>query len=258
MQTYIQNFIRYKYLLKQLVIRDIKVKYKRSVLGILWSILNPLLMMTVINIVFSNLFRVQIENFIVYYLTGNVFFAFMSEATGTALTAVFGNAALIMKVYIPKYIFPLAKALSAFVNLLFSLVAVAIMVIATGVKVTPALLFMPLILFYLLIFTIGFSLIFATYAVFFRDLLHLHGVMMAIWMYLTPIMYPPEILPESYRWILNFNPIYYFIRYFRQLVLDGKIPSLELNLICIMISFVSLAIGLLVFYRNQNKFILHI
>lgn len=257
MKIQLQTFLKYRYLLKQLVIRDIKVKYKRSVLGIIWSTLNPLLMMIVLNMVFSRLFRVQIENFLVYYLTGSVLFSFFSEATGASLSSIFGNAALIMKVYIPKYIFPLSRTISAFVNLLFSLIAVAIMITVTGVKITPALLMTPLILIYVLIFTLGIAFIFATYAVFFRDLQHLHGIFITVWMYLTPIMYPADIFPEKFRWVLTYNPMYYFIRYFREMVLEGKIPSIQANLTCIGISLIALIIGMVVFYRNQDKFILH-
>jgi ABC-2 type transport system permease protein len=257
MKETIKVFIKYRFLLKQLVLRDIKVKYKRSVLGILWSMLNPLLMMIVLNIVFSELFKIQIDNFLVYYLTGFVVFNFFAEATGASLSSIYGNSALIMKVYIPKYIFPLSKTLSVFVNTLFALVAVAIMVVVTGVKLTPAMLLTPLLLFYLLLFTMGIALIFSTYAVFFRDLQHLHGVMMSVLMYLTPIMYPVEIIPEKYKWILNFNPLYYYVNYFRELVLAGTIPNMGTNLICISFSLFSLLIGIYVFRKNQYKFILY-
>ncbi|MDQ0244813.1 ABC-2 type transport system permease protein [Bacillus fengqiuensis] len=257
MKETIEAFIKYQFLLKQLVLRDIKVKYKRSVLGILWSILNPLLMMSVLNIIFSELFKIQIDNFLVYYLTGFIVFSFFAEATGTSLSSIYGNSALIMKVYIPKYIFPLSKTISVFVNILFALLAVAIMVVVTGVKLKMVMLLIPLLLFYLFIFTMGVALFFSTYAVFFRDLQHLHGIMMSLLMYLTPIMYPIEIIPERYEWILNFNPLYYYVKYFRELVLGGTVPSIELNLICISFSIFSLLLGLYVFKKNQYKFILY-
>ena len=252
-----RNLFKYRFLLNELVVREIKIKYKKSALGILWSVLNPLFMMLILNVVFSELFRFAIPNFVVYYLTGFVLFNLMQEATSGALFSIFGNSGLINKVYIPKYIFPMAKTESAFVNFLFSLVALTLVAAFTGVHASLPLLIAPILFGLFFVFVLGLSLIFSTYAVFFRDLVHFHGILMIMWMYVTPMFYPEKILSDRVPWLLSINPIYYFIRYFRIIVLDGKFPPLSLNLWCVGISLVSLFIGSLVFKLNQDRFALY-
>lgn len=254
----IQNFLKYRNLLRELVIRDIKKKYRRSFLGILWSLLNPLLMMVVITIVFSSVFRFDIENFPIYLLTGQIMFSFFSEATSMAMTSIIANASLIKKVYIPKYIFPLSRVLSSFVNLLFSLIAIVIVMMVTKVKITWSMLLFPLPLLYILIFSIGVGMILSAMSVFFRDMVHIYGVILAAWNYLTPIFYPVKIIPNKYRIFIEYNPLYYMVECFRSIILYGNLPDLKFNLICIMSCVFSLIIGIYVFYKNQDKYILYI
>lgn len=257
LRTYFHNFYKYKGLLWELVVRDIKIKYKKSVLGLLWSLLNPLLMMIVTYVVFSNLFRFDIQNFPIYLLTGQIFFNFFSESTSVAMGSIMANSSLIRKVYIPKYIFPTSKVLSSLVNLLFSLIAIVLMIVITKVEITWAILLFPLSLLYLFMFALGVGLLLSAYAVFFRDLTHLYGIMLMVWTYLTPIFYPITIIPEKYRILIKINPMYYFIEHFRQVILYAKVPSLSINLICLAISVITLMFGLFTFYKNQNKFILY-
>ena len=252
------NFVKYYDLLIELVLRDIKVKYKRSVLGFAWSILNPLLMMIVMSIVFSTIFRSDIKNFPMYLITGQVIFSFFSEATNSAMMSIIGNGGLIKKVYIPKYIFPLSKVMFSFSNMIFSLVAVIIVAIATKLPITPAILLFPLPLIYVFVFSLGIGLLLASYAVFFRDLLHLYGIILLIWTYLTPIFYPITILPPSIKLLLKFNPLYVFISNFREIVLYGNVPSLFSNLLCIAYAILALIIGTLAFRRTKDKFIFYI
>ena len=256
--NYIKNFMKYRNLLKQLVIRDIKVKYKHSMLGILWSVLNPLLTMLVISIVFSKVFASSVQNFPLYLISGNIIFSFFSEATSMSMTSIIGNAQLIKKVYIPKYIFPVSRNISSFVNLIFALIAVVIIMIITKVEISLAILFMPIVLILLLIFTMGFSLILTSYAVFFRDIIHLYSVLIMLLMYLTPLFYPEEIIPQQYQIFLYLNPIYYYVKSFRLTILYGQMPSLQLVLTCCAIAFSTLFIGLWVFYKKQDKFILYV
>lgn len=258
MNKYMENFIKYKPLLGNLIVRDIKVKYRRSILGVLWSVLNPLLMMLVMTTIFSTLFKIDIENFPVYYLTGFVIFSFFSEATNSAMVSIVSSGPLIKKVYIPKYIFPTEKILFAFVNLMFSLVALIFILIYTSTQVTYTALLFPIPLMFALIFSLGMGLILSVLAVFFRDILHLYSVLLTAWTYFTPIFYPISIIPEQYQWILKINPLYHFILYFREIVLLGTIPGIRENLICISISIVTLLLGLVVFKKNQDKFVLYI
>lgn len=258
MTRYFQNLNKYKYLILELVSRDIKVKYKKSILGLIWTLLNPLLTMIVLTIVFSNLFRFDIENFPVYLITGQVMFNFFSEATNMAMMSINDNAQLIKKVYIPKYIFPISKSLSSFVNLVFSLIAVLFLIIYMKIHVTGAIFFSVISLIYVLIFAMGIGLILATLNTFFRDIQHLYGILLTAWMYLTPIFYPINIIPEQYKWLVSSNPLYYMISHFRDSVLYGVIPNMELNLICILSSIGTFLVGLFIFYKAQDKFILHI
>lgn len=255
--NYINNLIRYRYLLSYLVLRDVMVKYRRSFLGFAWSILNPLLMMAVIVTVFQNIFKMNIENYPVYFLTGNLIYSFFSEATSTSLFSVLTNANLIKKVYIPKYIFPLEKCLFALVNALFSLVALIIVMLILRVQFHLSSLLFIVPLLYCLIFNIGFGMLIATMNMFFRDIGHLYSVFLQALFYMTPIIYPADAVPSQVATILKFNPLYYYITYFRELILYGYIPGLKFNLICFVSSFGILIIGLFIFKKNQDKFILY-
>ncbi len=254
----LRNILKYKFLLNELVMRDIKIKYRRSFLGLLWTLLNPLMMMIVLTLVFSNIFRFSIENFPVYLLCGQLIFNFFSEATNMALPSILSNGSLIKKVYVPKYLFPISKVFSSFVNLLASFIALILVMIFTHSKITLTILFVPLPVLYVLVFTIGFALLLSSLSVFFRDIMHLYGVLLTAWMYFTPIFYPIEILPESIRGVVNYNPLTSFINFFREVVMYNQIPSLELNVVCLMYSLIMLLIGAFAFYKTQDKFILHI
>lgn len=258
MKKYWYNFKKYRHLLIELVRKDIKVKYKRSYLGLLWTLLNPLLMMIVLTLVFSTLFKHNIPNFPVYLLTGKIIFDFFSQATNGAMGSVIGGSSLLKKVYIPKYIFPLSKVMFAFVNLLFSLIALLLVMIVTKAPFNLTLLMLPLPLFYAFLFSLGLGLILATYTVFFRDIMHLYGVVLTAWMYFTPLFYPAEILPSNILWILEMNPLYQFIKMLRDIVLYNKIPTLMDNFVCLSFGLVTLLIGLFVFYKKQDEFILSI
>lgn len=258
MHKYIQVFLKYRYLLFNLIERDIKVKYRRSFLGLLWSVLNPLMTMIILTIVFSNLFKFQIENFSLYIILGVTMFNFMSEATNTAMTSMLGAGALIKKVYIPKYMFPLEKVLFAFVNLLFAQIAVILVVLFTGASLHWTILLFPVPLVYLLFFSIGMGFILSAAAVFFRDMLHLYGVLLTAWMYLTPIIYPMDILPPLMQKLMLLNPLYHYVDYMRQLMIYGTIPGIKENLICFGFAFLATVLGLCIFKKKQDRFILFI
>ena len=255
----LRSFGKYSGLLQQLIKRDLKVKYRRSALGYLWSLMNPLIMMLVITAVFSTIFgRYSINNFPVYLLSGQILFGFFAEATNAAMISIVNGEALIKKVYIPKYIFPLSRTLSSFVNLLFSLVAIIIVLLITNVKFTLVMFLFPLPLLYTLMFAIGCGLILSVCTVFFRDTVHLYGVFLTAWMYFTPIFYPEQILPDTMRMLLRFNPLHHFIEMFRQIVMYEQVPSLRENMICLLLGIGFICAGLFFFRKNQNKFILYI
>ena len=168
-----QRFLAFDELLKQLVIRDVKLKYRRSYLGYLWSILNPLMLMMVLVVVFSNIFRFDIPNFPLYMIAGQTMFNFMIEATNNAVWSITGNASLLKKTYVPKYIFTLSKVGSSLVNLVFSLGALVLVMVFTGAEFSWNLLYFPIIILQVLIFSLGISLFLAATTVFFRDIQYL-------------------------------------------------------------------------------------
>ena len=201
----IRRFCQYKPLLIELVSRDLKVKYRRSFLGYLWSLLNPLLMMTIMTVVFSYMFRFKIPNYPLYLICGQTLWSFFNESTTMAMSSVIVNGPLIRKVYIPKYIFPVSRVLSSFVTMSFSLAAILIVMLVTRVPLTWNLLLVPIPLVFLLLFCTGVGMALSALAVHFRDILHLYSVVVMAWMYLTPIFYPISALPEKVAFFIKFK-----------------------------------------------------
>lgn len=254
----IRMLFKYRFLLKQLVMRDFKKKYKRSVLGFFWSFLNPLLTMCVQYFVFSSLFRSNIRNFPVYLLTGSVFFGFFTESVGVGIGAIIDNAALITKVYVPKYIYPITKVLSTSINLLFSMLPLLLMVIITRVPITKSILLLPYGMLCILLFSSGIVLVLSSAMVFFRDTQFLWGILSMIWMYATPIFYPDHIIPPKYRMLYECNPMYHFLHYARAILLDGVAPQLITIVICTFFAGISFLFGMFVFKKTQDQFVLYI
>lgn len=254
-----RTFFHYRHLLQELVEKDIKLKYRRSFLGYLWSILNPLLTMLVLVAVFAQLFRFDIENFPVYLLCAQVLFNFMLEATNQAVFSIWGNAALLKKVYVPKYIFTLSKITSSLINMLFSLIALLIVMFLTNTQFTGYLILVPFILLQLYVFCIGLGFFLAQTSVFFRDVQYIYAVLTTAWMYLTPMFYPIEILPQGLKnGVLNLNPMYFYIEQFRAVVLYGTMPEADLMIRGCVVAIFFLAIGITSFLKTQDKFILYI
>lgn len=249
---------KYWFLIRQLVSRDFKSKYKRSVLGVLWSFLNPLLTMFVQYLIFSNLFRFDIPYYPVYLLCGIIMFNFFNEACGMTLNSIVGNASLITKVYVPKYIYPLTRTLSSLVNLLISLVPLLIVVMISGLLPTKAYLLFIFPLVCLTVFSLGLGLLLSSAMVFFRDTQFLWGVVSMIWMYLTPIFYPENILPPGVDIVLKINPLYYFIKFTRICIIEGISPEPLMYVQCFLSALAALALGAFVFKKSQDKFILYI
>ena len=256
--AYFKSLYRYKYLLYVLVLRDIKRKYRRSVLGVFWSLLNPIMMMVITAMVFSTVFRFAIENYVLYLLIGQVAFTFYSESTRFAMNSILENSPLIKKVYVPKYLFPFSRVASSCVNLLFTFPAILIMMCYTGVGPTWRIVTFLLPLLLMLAFCLGIGLILAAGVVYFRDLFHLYGVLLTALSYATPIFYPEQIVPPEYQFVLTLNPLYYFLQNFREVLYQGGLPHLDTTLICAGLAGAAVLIGVAVFRRAQNHFILYI
>lgn len=261
------NVKRYSFLLQQLVIRDFKVKYKRSVLGVLWSILYPLLMMTVMAIVFSNMFKFNMEgvNYLVYLMSGLVVFNYFSEATNNAMTSIVSNSSLINKVYIPKYIFPVAKCLFIGINFLFSLLPLFLIILVSGdadlgtkCYINIYYLLLPFIYIFMFMFITGIGYILSTVAVYLRDMIYIWGIGITILNYFTPLFYSLDILPVQLQTIFRFNPLYMFINATRDIFLFSKMPSTFDLVGGALCGIGTLLLGLIIFRRHQNKFIYYV
>lgn len=256
----IANFNRYSFLMKQLIIRDFKVKYKRSVLGIVWSLLYPVLMMLVMAMVFSQMFKFRMEgvNYLVYLMTGLVMYNYFSEASNVAMSSVVVNFSLINKVYIPKYIFPIAKTLFVGINFLLTLIPLLVIILITGCSINIWYIVLPYIFVCLLLFTMGIGLLLSTISVFLRDMFYIYGIILTIWNYMTPIFYDISIIPTALQPIFKLNPLYIFINGARSIILYGQLPTLVELLSMGAIGVGVLAIGSIVFKKNQDKFIYYV
>ena len=261
-KNYVVNVIvafqKYRFLIRQLLNRDFKTKYKRSVLGVFWSFLNPILTMVVQYFVFSTIFSTDIENYPSYLLIGVVAFNFFSESCNLALMSIVGNSSLITKVYMPKYIYPVTRVLSSMVNLGISIIPLVIVCIFTGLQFKPSALLALFFFACLIVFCMGIGLMLSTAMVFFRDTQFLWGIFSMLWMYATPIFYPESILPDNFKPLLVFNPLYHFIGNIRICLLDGISPEPRSYFLCLMISLFVLLVGALIFRWKQDKFVLYL
>lgn len=254
----VHEIFLYRELLKQLVLKDIKHKYRRSYLGYIWSILNPLMVMAVLVVVFSGLFRFEIPNFAVYLLCGQLVFNFMSEAATQASTAIIHNAPLLKKIYIPKEVFVVSRVTSALVNLFFSMIALVIVMFFTQASISWSVFWLPIIILEVYIFSLGVGLFLSAMNVFFRDTEYLWTVVSMTWMYLTPVIYPVSIIPKQYLWWYDKNPMYSYIGQFRSSVLYGQSLGISEVAYGFSAAIIAFMIGAWAFNRKKNDFILYI
>lgn len=252
------SLIRYRFLIKQLVNRDFKTKYKRSVLGILWSFLNPLMTMAVQYFVFSTLFKSDTPYYSVYLLTGLILYNFFSEACAMGLTSITGNAALIKKVYMPKLIYPVTKVMSSSVNFLISLIPLLGIMLLSGLKLSPALVLLVYDFLCMLMFIMGMVLILSTMMTFFQDTQFLWSVVSMMWLYLTPIIYPESIIPAKFLTLYHMNPMYQYVAFARVCIINGTSPVPTAYLWCLISGGVFLLAGVMIFRKNQDQFVLHL
>jgi len=251
--------LRYRELFFQLVSQAIKLKYRRSILGYLWSVLDPLLTMIVLTIVFSTIFARGIPYFPVYLLCGQTLFSFMTHSTSMALVSVIGNASLLKKIYIPKYIFTLATITSELIMFFFTIGALIIVILATKAPISWRFIFILIPIIEQYVFCIGLGLFLAQAAVFFRDIVHIWAVVTIAWMYLSAIFYPITSLPENLRLLItHYNPMYFYITMFRNFTIGSAgMGSLDLAIRGAIAAAFMLFLGLVFFSHNKNKFILY-
>lgn len=247
---------RYRDLVLALVARELKVRYRRSAIGFLWTMLQPLLMMLVLQVVFSSIFRMQLDfgNYPVYALAGLLFWNFFSQSILASMNSLRGNAPLLRKLPIPKEVFPLATVISGIINLCLALVPLLLILIITGHRLTTALFFLPVSILLAGLFTLGAGLLLSPLSVFFSDVVEMVGVVLSILMYMTPVIYPMSILEGSkYLPLVRFNPVRSILEVFRDPIYQGEIPPLTHLAVCAGIAVGVFVIGAFVFRRSSDR-----
>jgi ABC-type polysaccharide/polyol phosphate export permease len=250
----IREILQYRDLLSLLIRNSLKTRYKRSVLGVFWTLLNPLLTMTVLSIAFSTIFRFSIPNYPVYLLTGLIFWNFFANATTAGMNAIILGGSLLKRIYLPRSIFSVAALGSELLNLTLSLLPLALLLLVFWHPVTPALLFLPVSLLIICLFTLGITLLISTLGIFFNDWVHIYQVLVMAWFYLTPIIYPEEIIPPDLAIFITWNPMTYMVGLFRDPIFLGRIPQPEALVISLATALSSFLLGWWLFTRKAKEF----
>ena len=247
------QILRYRDLVRALVVRDLKVRYRRSTIGFLWTMLQPLFTMLVLTLVFSAVFRFKLPHYPVYALAGIMFWNFFSQSVTTSMNSLKGNAQLLTKIPVPKAVFPLATVIAGVINLLFALVPLFAILLVTGHPIRPAVLFIPVAILLAALFTLGVGLLLSPMAVFFYDTVEIVGVLLTLLMYMTPVFYPMDIIPQKYVWVVRFNPLRSVMEVFRDPIYYGKIPPLGHLTVAITVAALALVVGITAFRRSSDR-----
>jgi ABC-type polysaccharide/polyol phosphate export permease len=245
---------RYRELLRNLVERDIKVRYKRSALGFAWMLLNPLITMIIFTVIFREVFNME-QDYPLYVISALLFFNFFSLGSSQGLNSIVASGGLLRKVAVPKAVFPLASVVANLVNFALSLVPLAAVMIFTGKAATPALLVVPVAILSIFLFTYGASLILATLNVFSRDVRWFYDSALLIVFYVTPIIYPARVVPDRFRFVLSLNPLTRMLEVFRAPIYEGRFPSAADVALSLAFGVGTLAVGWAVFHRYEDRFI---
>lgn len=244
---------QYVFVIRELVSREIKRKYARSSLGIVWSVLNPLLSMAVMSMIFSTIFKRSIENFPIYYLTGNIMWSLFTQSTNSAMTALVDNKNYLIKAKLPMQIFPLARSCTALANFGYSLIAYIIMLVIFRIKPNIYMPFFLVCVIAIFMFSLGIGYILSVLYVLFGDIKHLYSVLLTIWLYASAIFYPVDSTSEMMQAFIVRNPIYNYIACARKCILEGQHPSLEELARLFIWSVGVFIIGKLYFDKMHNK-----
>jgi ABC-2 type transport system permease protein len=246
------ELIRYRDLIVQLISRDIRTRYKRSVLGVGWTLLNPLLMMAVLTLVFSQMFRANIEHYAVYLLSAQLVWIFFAQSTTQAMNSLAWGGPLITKIYLPRSVFAVSQVGLGLVNLTLALIPLLFITLLSGTGLTWALLWLPVPMLLVACFALGIGLLLSTLAIFFPDVVEMYQVCLTAWYFLTPIIYPVSALPESSRPLMILNPAYHLIEAFRAPVYAGVGPEPVTLIAGSIAALLTLTAGWLLFARAAD------
>lgn len=258
MTELLRDTYRYRELIWALALKELKLRYKRSFLGFLWALLNPLLLMLVLTAVFSTIMRSKVEHYSVFLLSMLFPFTFFSQSLSYAAESIVGNADLIKKVRISKLVFPIAALVSNLINLVLSLIPLAIIVLVTGTPFHWTWIYLPIPLLTLSLFTLGATFLFAAANVFYRDVSHILQIVLQLWFYATPILYDINIFPQRYHWIFKLNPLIFVLNGFRLSVWAGLLPQAQSIFASFVCAFISLVVGFAIFRRYQDSFVFYV
>ena len=254
-KRFVVDIKKSRYVLANFVNQELTVKYKRSVLGFLWSLLNPMATMIISSIVFGSIMRFDLKDFVIFLYAGMLPWNFFGISTDFCGVSILNNEGFIKKIYLPKIVFPLSTVCAQFINMLFSMVALFFFMLILGARVTVALTFLPVAFLLIFLWTLGFSLIMATVNVYFRDMRYIMGVVMNAWYYLTPILYPITSIPEKLQPFFRLNPGYYLVDMFRSPIYYNCFPSLRNIVVAAGCALVVFFIGLAYFYHCERDFV---
>lgn len=249
---------RYHALIWELALKELKLRYKRSVLGFLWALLNPALMMLVLTLVFSTILRFGIPHYAIFLLSVLLPWTFFSQSLSYAVESIVTNGDLIKKIAVPKLVFPLAAVVANTVNLLLSLIPLALLVVAMGHPFYWTWVYLPVPIIALVIFTLGVTFLFAAANVYYRDVAHIVQILLSAWFYFTPIIYALDFIPANLRWLFKLNPIIYVINGFRLSVYYGQLPRWPSIIASFICAFGSLVLGYAVFRKYQDDFVFYV
>lgn len=258
MQDLVLKIKKYQFLFEELVKRDFKQKYKRTVLGMGWSILSPLLTLLVLQFVFGFYFGRTIPHYTIYLFCGNLLFAYYKESTTSGMNSLMSNAGIFSKINVPKYLFLFSKNVSSLINFSLTMLIFFMFVFFDGLPFTWKFFLLLFPAGCLIIFNLGMGLILSAMFVFFRDISYLYNVFTMLLMYASAIFYNISIVPEQFQFIFYLNPVYCYIAYFRSIVIDGAIPSAGLHFLCLGYALAAFLVGCLIYKKNNHKFLYYI
>ncbi|MBV9154942.1 MAG: ABC transporter permease [Acidobacteriaceae bacterium] len=258
MNELLRDIYRYRELIWALALKELKIRYKRSFLGFLWALLNPALLMIVLTLVFSNIMVISMPHYAIFLLSVLLPWTFFSQSLSYAAESIVGNGDLIKKVAVAKLVFPVAAVVSNMINLLLSMIPLALIVLAMRAPFYWTWIYLPIPLLALTIFTLGGTFFFAAANVYYRDVAHILQILLQAWFYVTPIIYTIDIFPAKYRWIFKLNPVIYVMNGFRLSVYYGKLPQMQSIIASFVCGFIALAIGYSLFRKHQDEFVYYV
>ncbi|HJS98333.1 MAG TPA: ABC transporter permease [Terriglobales bacterium] len=248
----------YRELIWALAMKELRVRYKRSVLGFVWALLNPLLMMIVLTLVFGTIMRFSIDHYAIFLLSMLLPWTFFTQALTYSVESVVGNADLLKKVHIAKVVFPVAAVVSNIVNFLLSLIPLALLVLVLRFPLHWTWIYLPVPMLGLFLFTLGTSLFLAAINVFFRDISHIIQIILSAWFYFSPIIYSLDFIPAKHRWLFKLNPMLYVLNGFRLSIYYGLLPQLTSVAMSLACGVAAVLIGYGVFRRYQESFVFYV